>query len=266
MPIRTWYRNRPGNPAVVAVLALAGLAACGGGGGGGGGGGTGPSPATTTYTGFITADDGSSGGLTLTFASAVSLREQGALLTTPVAATGTISVVGGGTINLTGSVDAGVFTATGGGLTLTGTLEQTELNGRFTGPGGVEGGFAAAGASPGHAVGAYCGTYTGNAVGGGTESGSWHFLVAGTHVIGDILPDGQPAGAYLTGFLGDAAVQGNGATTVSVNINAGGDGITADGSIDAAGTTVTGTYSTRFAGLGTLNSDGTFDGSKCPGT
>jgi hypothetical protein len=179
---------------------------------------------------------------------------------------GTATLVGGGTVTLSGSVDASSFTATGGGLTLTGTLESGALNGRFTGPSGLAGGFAAAAASAGHPVYAYCGRYSGTVVEGGTESGNWHALVSGTDVIGDILPDGTNADADLTGFLGTAAAGPAGTTTVTVDISAGDESLTADGSISAAKDALTGSYSKRFPGLAGQSSDGTFEGSRCPGT
>ena len=248
-----------------ASFLLAALMACGG-GGDGGGGGTGPNPASTTYTGFMTADDGSSAGLALTFASAVAIRGGQASLSAPVAVTGTASLVGGGSIALSGSVDAGDFTATGGGLTLTGSLSEGVLNGRFTGPGGVAGGFVAAAASSGHAVYAYCGRYTGTVVGSSeTESGNWHVLVSGKDVVGDIIPDGSAADASLTGFLGSAHAGPSGTTIVSVDIGAGEESLTADGVITADWQELSGTYSKRFSGLPDESSDGEFAGERCPG-
>lgn len=249
-----------------ASFLLVALVACGG-GGDGGGGGTGPNPASTTYTGFMTADDGSSAGLALIFASAVAIRPGEASLSAPVAVTGTASLVGGGSIALSGSIDAGDFTATGGGLTLTGSLSEGVLNGRFTGPGGVNGGFAAAAASAGHAVYAYCGTYSGTVVNStDTESGSWHAIVFGSDVVGDIIPDGTNADAFLTGFLGSAAPGPNSTTKVIVNISAGDESLTGDGSVSADWSTLGGTYSKRFSGLPDQSSDGEFSGTRCPGT
>lgn len=245
-----------------ASFLLAALAACGG--GDGDGGGTGPNPASTTYSGFMTADDGSSAGLALTFASAVAVR---ASSSAPVAVTGVATLVGGGTVSLAGSVDAGDFTATGGGLTLTGTISEGVLNGRFTGPGGVNGGFAAAAASAGHAVYAYCGSYGGTVINStDTESGSWHVIVFGSDVAGDIIPDGTNADAFLTGFLGSTAPGPSSTTKVIVNISAGDESLTADGSISADWSTLGGTYSKRFSGLPDQSSDGEFSGTRCPGT
>jgi hypothetical protein len=253
------------NRGLLAVLAIAGVTACGGGGGDGGGGSTGPSPASTTYTGFMTADDGSSAGLSLTFASAVSSRGT-ANLSAPVAVTGTATLVGGGTISLSGSVDAGVFTATGGGLTLNGTLGQSVLNGRFSGS-GVNGGFAAAAASAGHEVYAFCGRYTGTVVNStDTESGGWHALVTGSEVVGDVIPDGTSADAFLTGFLGTASAGPGGTTKVTVNITVGSDSFTADGSVSAAKDQLTGNYSKNSVDFPALSSAGTFAGDRCPGT
>jgi hypothetical protein len=237
-------------------LTLVALAACGG--ASDGGGGTTPNPPSTTYTGFLTADDGSSAGLALTFASAVAIRAGDAGLSAPVAATGTATLVGGGTISLSGSVEAGNFTATGRGLTLTGTLESGALNGRFTGPSGLGGGFAAAATSAAHPVYAFCGRYSGTLLEGGTESGNWHALVSGTDVIGDILPDGTSADAFLTGFLGTAAAGPSGTTAVTVDITAGDESLTADGTINAAKDALTGSYSKRFPGIAGQSSDGTF--------
>jgi hypothetical protein len=249
---------------IPALLTLLGLAACGG--GSGGGGGTAPNPPSTTYSGFLTADDGSSAGLALTFASAVAIRSGEARLAAPVAVTGVATLVGGGTVNLSGSVDAGNFTATGGGLTLTGTLESGVINGRFTGPSGLGGGFAAVSTSASHPVYVFCGRYTGTLVEGGTESGNFHALVSGKDLVGDILPDGFTADGSLTGFLGAAAAQTDNSIKVSVDIVAGDESLTADGTINAAKDAVGGTYSKRFPGLAGQSSDGNFSGAKCPGT
>jgi hypothetical protein len=248
---------------LVAAAALSGTTACGGGNDGGGGGTT-PNPASTAYTGFLTADDGSSAGLALTFESAVAVR---ASSSAPVAVTGVATLVGGGTISLAGSIDNGDFTAAGGGFSLIGSLGDGVLNGRFAGPGGVAGGFVAGATSAGHPVYAYCGRYSGTVVSStDTESGSWHAIVFGSTVVGDIIPDGASADAFLTGFLGSAAAGPSGTTAITVNLNAGDDRLTANGAINADKMTLSGTYSKRFPAVAGQSSDGDFSGDRCPGT
>jgi hypothetical protein len=249
---------------LAASLSILALAACGG---GSDSGSTGPTiNPSATYLGFLTADDGSSAGLSLTFAAPVSLHTASASLRAPVSVTGVVSVVGGGTINLTGSVDAGTFAATGGGLTLGGTLEKGVLNGRFTATGGVQGGFAAAASSASSPVSAFCGTYSGTDGNGGSDAGNFHVLVVGKEVVGDVIPAGTTADASLTGFLGTAAPGPNSTTAINVNISAGGETLTATGSINAAGTGLSGTYDRNVPGVPAWTSSGTFSGVKCPGT
>jgi hypothetical protein len=100
---------------------------------------------------------------------------------------------------------------------------------------------------------------------GGTESGNWHALVSGKDVGGNILPDGTAADFSLTGFLGTAAAGPNGTTSVTVDISAGDESLTADGTINAAKDALTGSYSKRFPGLTDQSSDGTFAGAGARG-
>jgi len=247
---------------ILAALVVAGLAC----GGDGGSGPTSLAP-STTYRGIITASDGTTAGLVLTFSSAVSVRTAESpsanLVNVVVPVTGVATVPGGGTVNLTGTLDGNALSLTGGGYTLTGTLSRGQFSGTFTGPGGASGSFSALSSTDVTPAYAYCGTFSGVITPGNiTEDGSFNMVVAGTIVSGAAAGSG---GSDVVTFSGRASAGANSTTTITVNQTSVQGAVKADGTITADFGTVSGTYQVSVIGEGGVN-NGTFEGSLCPGT
>jgi hypothetical protein len=238
--------------------------------GGDGGGGTGPSglAASTTYTGVVTATDGLTAGLTLTFASAVASRgalpQQAGLAAAAAAAvpaTGVVTLPGGGTVDLSGTLDNNTLTMSGGGYTLTGALSSGKFTGTFTGPGasGVFTALASSNVTPAYA---YCGSYASIITPGNIEeNGTFNAVVAGTVLsgvsvssLGDIVP-----------FTGTASPGTQGTTNISVNQTNAQGTIKGTGTITADYSTISGQYQASVVGE-QATANGTFQGTLCPGT
>ena len=232
-------------------------------------GGTGPSSLSpsTSYKGIVTASDGTTAGLTLTFASAVASPPApmpSPPLAAPVDVTGVATLPGGGTVALTGTLDNGTLTMTGGGYTLTGTLTGGRFEGTFTGPGGATGAFAAMSSSDVTPAYAYCGTYHEVITpGGAEENGSFNAVVAGTFLTGQSVESGG-LGDVIT-LDGTASPGSGGTTNIAINSNGAQGSIHATGTITADHTTLTGTYTASVVGEN-ATADGTFTGTLCPGT
>ena len=247
--------------AALATLIVAGLAC-------GDSGGSGPSglKPSTDYRGIITASDGTTAGLVLTFSSAVAIRALASPAADVVAfavipATGVAILPGGGTVNLTGTLDDNALSMTGGGYTLTGTLKNGSFTGTFTGPGGASGTFAALSSTDVTPAYPYCGTYAGVITPGDVEEdGSFNLVVAGTILSGS----SNSSEGDIVGFTGRAAAGPNGTTTVTVNQTSAQGTIKANGSITADYSTVSGTFQASVAGEGGVN-NGTFEGILCTG-
>jgi len=247
--------------AALATVIVAGLAC-------GDSGGSGPSglKPSTDYHGVITASDGTTAGLVLTFSSAVAIRTVAspaadvAFAVIPV--TGVVTLPGGGTVNLSGTLDGNALSMTGGGYTLTGTLKNGSFTGTFTGPGGTSGTFAALSSTDVTPAYAYCGTFVGVITPGNIEEdGSFNMVVAGKILSGI----STSSGGDIVGFTGRAAAGPNGTTTITVDQTSAQGSITADGTITADYGTVSGTFQASVADEVGVN-NGTFEGSLCPGT
>ena len=232
-------------------------------------GGTGPSglSPSTSYKGIITASNGTTAGLTLTFASAVASPPApmpSPPLAAPVDVNGLATLPGGGTVALTGTLNNGALTMTGGGYTLTGTLTNGKFVGTFTGPGGATGAFAAMSSTDVTPAYAYCGTY--NAVitpGNVQEDGSFNAVVAGTFLTGQSV---QSGGLNDVITLDGTASPGSGGTTnISIHSSSVQGTIDATGSITADHANLTGTYTASVVGEN-ATANGTFSGTLCQGT
>ena len=182
-------------PALLAGLALAG---CGGNDNGGGNGGTTGLPASTTYSGYVAATDGTSGSLALIFASAVAAppvlrpdvtgptRASGA----PIAVTGSV-LIGGTSYPITGTLDGSTLTMTAdpAPIGLSGTLSEGQITGTITGD--VSGSFAAVSSTSGTPAHAYCGTFTGvEDDGGAADLGWFNATLAGSIIHATSVGDG----------------------------------------------------------------------------
>jgi hypothetical protein len=214
--------------------------------------------ASADWTGTLVGAT-ASGSVSLAFASPVSaahaMPEAPAIAAGTVAVTGTLRLVGGATITLSGTYDPAThaFTVTGTGsggtFSLTGTVTSSGIRGTFTGPAGASGTFSAlAGASSTVAV--YCGTYTGT---GG--SGTWNLMVAGSTAAGIAFASSENiplAGTVSGSSLNLTFTQTNGTLTANG---------TATGTF--SGTGVSGTFSEAIVGTGAVVNSGTFTGSRC---
>lgn len=245
----------------LATVIVAGLAC-----GDGGGGPSGLEP-STQYRGVITGSDGTTAGLLLTFTSAVSLQEVASrpvvdpTVYAVVPVTGVVTLPGGGTVNLTGTLDGNALTMTGGGFTLTGTLKNGSFTGTVTAP-GITGTFAALSSTDVTPAYAYCGSYAGVITPGNIEEdGTFNLVVAGTILSGG----SSSSGGDIITFTGRASAGANGTTTIAVNKTTAQGTVKADGTITADYSTVSGTFQATVAGEGGVN-NGTFSGSLCPGT
>jgi hypothetical protein len=231
---------------------------------------TGPSglSPSTSYKGVITSSDGTTAGLLLTFASAVASPPApmpSAALADPVSVTGVATLPGGGTVNLSGTLDNGTLTMTGSGYTLTGTLTNGKFVGTFTGPAGATGAFTALSSSSVTPAYAYCGTYSAVITPGDIhEDGTFNAVVAGTVLTGQSVQNGG-LGDVIT-IAGTASPGSGGTTNISINSNNAQGSITATGTISADHTTLTGQYQASVAGEPNAHADGTFSGALCPGT
>ena len=232
-------------------------------------GGTGPSglSPSTTYKGIVTSSNGTTAGLTLTFASAVASPPApmpSPPLAGPVDVTGTATLPGGGTVALTGTLDNGTLTMTGGGYTLTGTLTNGKFEGTFTGPGGATGAFAAMSSTDVTPAYAYCGTYHEVITpGGAEENGSFNAVVAGTYLTGQSVQSGGLNDVVT--LDGTASPGSGGATNISIHSSGAQGTINASGTITADHATLTGTYTASVVGEN-ATANGTFSGTLCPGT
>jgi len=245
---------------IAAAMVAAAVVACSDDNGNAPGGGLEPS---TTYTGFVAATNGATAALSITFASAVSVRTGGEavhLMAAVTGATGAIEDGSGGTIALTGSLDGSALSMTGTGVTLAGTLSEGQITGTVTG-GGLTGGFAALSSTTTDPARAYCGTFSGTSVdieGGGPEDGTFNLVAAGNVVQGSSVGvDG------IFPFAGTASTAG-GELSITINESSATGRILAQGTTQNSYARLTGTYETQTP-QGQRVATGTFVGVPCPG-
>jgi hypothetical protein len=253
---RTAFSSRRLAAASILVLAAA-VGACSDSNNDNGGN---PSPASTDYVGLLASTDGDTGPLSITFASPVAAPPAPQTATgpsfssgAPVNATGTVSLGGSAPVAISGSVNGGALSMTGGGWTLTGTLLDGKITGTFTGPGGVSGSLAAISSTEGSPALAFCGTFTGTDVTTNPPSpdlGTFSAVVAGTVVLGTAVGDG----GTVTDFSGSAT-----ATSFTVSKTQGTVLLSASGTYNA--TSTNGTYNIKVSGV--VATSGTFTGSIC---
>lgn len=164
--------------------------------GGGGGGGT-----TSDFVGVVTSDDGlENGSLSVTVATAnPSSPSLTGVALASVNATGTLSLVGGAPVSLTGTYDdaTGALDVSGGGYSFTGGFDGTNrLEGTYTGPTTTGVFITALGASGT----AFCGTFDGD------DQGLWSFVVDGGTLLGQAVSTLGNGGIPLDGIVTGNAV------------------------------------------------------------
>ena len=238
----------------IGVLALLALAACRG------EGPTAPQTpsAPTAFQGAIAGPTGESGVITLTTATMTTVAPAPRAVAAVSSAviqdlTGTLKLVGGATINLTGTFDtgAGAIAVSGGGYAFTGTLSNGSVSGTYTGPNGT-GTFAAApsGATT-PTIQVFCGTYSGTDMFSGTphaKYGVWNLVRSGNTLVGVTEEiSGGGAGTTVNGQL----------SGIMISLKFYIDGILAgSGEGTLSGTSVSGTYvSTDGLASGTWSGD-----------
>ncbi len=178
------FRSRAIQCLAAATLgpALVLLSACSDGGSGDNGGGSG-ADTITTFVGILSSDDAAeSGAISIVISSPNPAPPVPTGISYAiVAAQGTMTVLGGSSVDLTGSYDDGAksVSLSGGGYSFTGGFDgANRLEGTYTGP-ASQGTFVSA-KSDG-SVTAYCGSY------GGDDQGLWNFVVDGQKVLGQAV-------------------------------------------------------------------------------
>jgi hypothetical protein len=227
-------------------------------------GGNGPSDGlqpSTTYRGVITAEDGASAALAITFASPVSLREgRGAslVMSAVTSATGTVETGAGATIPIAGSLDGTALSMSGDGIALSGTMSAGQLTGSATGV-GFTGVFAALSSTSAAPARAYCGTFAGTQLDleGGIETGTFNLVIAGGVIQGT---SAGVDGAFP--FTGTATDQ-NGTIGIDIDETLPSGSIVATGASSDNYARISGTYHTSDP-QGEPVVSGTFAGAVCP--
>jgi len=179
-----------------------------------------------------------------------------------VAATGTLRLVGGGTVNLTGSYNdvsdslnlSGAGYAFGGEYDTSGTFNS--INGQYTGPNGA--GFFGMVTGTAAVASTYCGAFA-STTGSGLV-GNWDILIAGSQVGGIGIPT---AGTPIA-FEGTIQTSGAMRTLVAGATDAGVFNLSVTGTLNTTNNTISGTWT--YDDLTVSNSDdtGTWSGSLCP--
>lgn len=205
-------------------------------------------PAATNYAGFVASDDGqSTGPLSITFASPVAAPPVGSTGPSyangaPITATGTVSIGGGPSVPITGSIEGGTLNMTGaGGWVLTGSLLNGMIVGTFTAPGGVTGSLAAVASAEGSPAKTYCGYFEGSDLTIDPPEavyGSFSMVIAGDVLLGTAVSEG----GNVIDFTGTAT-----ATTITVHMVDGQGELNATGTYDAE--TAQGQYNTKVSGI-----------------
>ncbi|HKX02136.1 MAG TPA: hypothetical protein VJX71_06530 [Methylomirabilota bacterium] len=119
----------------------------------------------------------------------------------PISVTGTLAIIGDGSVTLDGTYDASAnpqLTVVGGGYTITGNYTATNgvFSGSFSGPGGTSGQWTVS-AGGGTTVSVYCGTY------GGSGSGTWNMVLDASNRLTGVVNTAKGArlmqGSYSPG-------------------------------------------------------------------
>lgn len=201
----------------------------------------GPAQFAGTFAGS-SSGTGVSGSLAVTLAvsSAPATGTMG--LRAQMAATGTLTLAAGGTVDLAGTYDdgTGAVTLEGGGWSVSGTRSGGALSGVVTSPAGIVGGFVAA-QSGSAAPRVYCGTYASSTPGG--PRGHFNLVVSGATVSGLAVDEHTGEVVVLQGTLA-----GSGITIADPN---GGSVAFATGTIDSGPDTCAGTYDDGLGDTGT---------------
>ncbi|MGE0352548.1 MAG: hypothetical protein AB7I33_04615 [Gemmatimonadales bacterium] len=222
------------------LTALAGLglaAACGSDGNSDGGGNNGSS---SVFLGILSSDDASeSGSVQLTVATASpSAPVPTSISFSAVGVNGSVKIVGGATVTLSGNYDdaTNTLTATGSGYSFTGVYDgSNRLEGTYSGP-GTQGTFVTA-KSDGSTTTAYCGTFAGD------DQGIWNFVVDGSAILGQAVSSLSGSSAPLDGSISGSTISIFFPGTQQVLATGTRSGNSVSGTWDDPNSTDTGTWS-----------------------
>ncbi|HET8712745.1 MAG TPA: hypothetical protein VFM23_03585 [Gemmatimonadales bacterium] len=210
--------------------------------------GPGPLPASASYQGTY-GDPMNVGTLSITFVSPVAhvMGGRGGAVRSPAApitAAATLELSGAGSISLTGSVDNGVLTLSGGGYTLSGALNGGKAGGSSTGPNG-DGVFQALSSPAGAEASIICGHYEGTLPDDEPDTGNFYMVASGGVLAIVYHSDGGDNG----GFVGtiDAENTINARATAS-DPDIGNVTLTVSGDINEDRTAALGVYSLTGGG------------------
>ena len=224
------------------------------------GGGTTPS---TTFTGVL-ANGTESGKLSITVNSTSLARGLHGAPAGAVTATGTLTIVGGSAIPLTGSYDSELDTLylAGGGYLIRGayytpTDQPPSMNGEWVGPSGA--GFWGCFLGSGNAVKVYCGTFTINLDGGGVIS---LVAYADTAVVGLAQVSGDDVAVFLDGTLSRNETSPGIKTVTLSGTDTHGGVLAATGELTVVTNSISGTW--VITTDSTPTSDGTWQAELCP--
>ena len=194
---------------------------------------TSPVPTSASYVGVI-AGTGISGTLSVNIPTAKRSYGTSGITGDTVAVTATLKINGGATVPLAGYfiVSTGEIYFTGGGDVFSGYLDEGQISGNFTYPGGS--GIFNCSEGTATNVKSYCGTYHDNAP--GTGSGYFNVTINGSAIAVVVYPsDGGGQWFSTTGSI-------NASNQISIYdpLNAG--VVIATGTLNPATNTISGTY------------------------
>jgi len=191
--------SHPSSRRLLAGLALTLVFACGsdGGGSNNGGGNT-----STSFVGILSSDDGSESGSLLVSVSTATPAPPAptSVAFASVGASGTLTLVGGGTISLSGTYDdaSGDLALSGGGYSFAGSYDgSNRLEGTYTGP-STTGTFVSA--QDDGSTEAFCGSYLGD------DQGLWNFVIDGTTILGEAVSVNSGGTLPLDGTISAGAI------------------------------------------------------------
>jgi hypothetical protein len=178
-----------------------------------------------------------------------------------VAASGTLRLVGGGTVNLTGSYNdvSDSLNLSGSGYAFGGERDTTgafnSINGQYTGPNGD--GFFGMVTATAAAASTYCGGF---ASGSSGLTGTWDILIAGAQVGGVGFPT---AGTPLA-FEGTIQTSGTMRTLTAGTTDAGVFTLTVTGTLNTTNNTISGTWTYDDLTVSNTDDSGSWSGILCP--
>jgi hypothetical protein len=192
---------------------------------GGCGGDDGSSADVSTFEGTIAGSGLQSGKLSVTVHGTIAAETLAgaASASDSVAAEGTLTLVGGAVVALSGTFNpsTGALDLAGSGYAFAGSIIAGDLNGTYTAPGAGSGIFTGADSSAG-AVAVFCGTYSGTrSVVPHQVRGVFNMVIAPDGSISGVGSDDMGRGSHFTGTLNGYSFSGvtSSGTTIAGSLN-----------------------------------------------